>query len=598
MENSLQTLPGDQVETAEAVLPVLELQGLTVQVATPEGGKTVLDNMSFSLMPNEVLCLAGESGSGKSMTAMAIMGLLPKPAARITQGQILMDGADLAQFTESDYRRYRASRVAMIFQEPMTSLNPVMTIGEQLTEVIVEHGQASKAQAKSLALQLLKDVRMTSPEQRLKQYPHELSGGMRQRVVIAIALACKPDVLIADEPTTALDVTVQAEILDLISSLQARHGTAVIMITHDMGVVAQVADRVIVMRHGQMLETATVKDLFKSPSAAYTRELLDAVPRLGSVAPVAEGPIDQAAPATVIEVEELVVRFPVYGGLFNRVVQNVHAVEKISFTIGEGETLALVGESGSGKSTIGKALLALVPFSGTVRVNGRSTRGLSRASMLEIRRDVQMIFQDPYASLDPRMSVGDQVAEPMIVHKTYNGAALTNRVDWLFDRVGLPRESQQRHPHEFSGGQRQRICIARALALNPRLIVADECVSALDVSVQAQVIELLKELQKEEGISFLFISHDMAVVEQVSDRIAVLYAGQIVEMGRTEQVLGDARHSYTQRLLSAVPVPDPCFVRQPFLRSEEPVASVLRAVGDIPQSVNLVNKGKGHWVAT
>lgn len=597
MENSAQKRSDVLGGGAPAVLPVLELQGLTVQVATPEGGKTVLDNMSFSLMPNEVLCLAGESGSGKSMTAMAIMGLLPKPAARITQGQILMNGVDLAQFTEGQYRRYRASKVAMIFQEPMTSLNPVMTIGEQLTEVIVEHGQASKAQAKALALQLLQDVRMTSPEQRLKQYPHELSGGMRQRVVIAIALACKPDVLIADEPTTALDVTVQAEILDLISSLQARHGTAVIMITHDMGVVAQVADRVIVMRHGRMLETAKVKDLFRSPSAEYTRELLDAVPRLGSYSPVDDVSINRSTPATVIDVEDLSVRFPVYGGLFNRVVQNVHAVEKVSFSIAEGETLALVGESGSGKSTIGKALLALVPFSGSVRVNGQSTQGLSRASMLEIRRDVQMIFQDPYASLDPRMRVGDQVAEPMIVHNTYSGAALANRVDWLFDRVGLPRDSQRRHPHEFSGGQRQRVCIARALALNPRLIVADECVSALDVSVQAQVIELLKELQKEEGISFLFISHDMAVVEQVSDRIAVLYAGQIVEMGKTAQVLGNARHSYTQRLLSAVPVPDPSYFRMPFVRSEESVASVLRAVGDFPQAVNLTDKGEGHWVA-
>lgn len=585
-------------EKSVVMPPVLQVQELTVQVATAEGGKTVLDSMSFSLMPNEVLCLAGESGSGKSMTAMAIMGLLPKPVARITQGRILMDGVDLVSLSESEYRRYRASRVAMIFQEPMTSLNPVMTIGEQLAEVVVEHEQASPSKAKLIALQLLKDVRMSSPEQRLKQYPHELSGGMRQRVVIAMSLACKPDVLIADEPTTALDVTVQAEILDLISSLQSSTGAAVIMITHDMGVVAQLADRVIVMRHGRMLETATVQDLFASPSTDYTRELLDAVPRLGSVVHRDVHTSDKKATATVVEIDSLCVRFPVYGGLFNRVVQNIHAVENVSFSIGAGETLALVGESGSGKSTIGKALLALVPYTGTVRVNGRSMRGVSRASLKDLRRQVQMIFQDPYASLDPRMTVGDQVAEPMIIHNSLSGIDLQKRVDWLFDRVGLPKDAQQRHPHEFSGGQRQRVCIARALALNPRLIVADECVSALDVSVQAQVIDLLKELQAEEGVSFLFISHDMAVVEQVSDRVAVLYAGQIVELGKTEHVLGNAQHSYTRRLLSAVPVPDPTHPRTPLVRSEESVARVLREVGDIPQAVDLLSCGAGHWVAS
>ncbi len=586
----------DMTDAAKSPVPLLEVRDLTIQVATASGGKTVLDGISFSLMPNEVLCLAGESGSGKSLTAMAIMGLLPKPAARITAGQILLAGRDLVDLSETEYRKLRATRVAMIFQEPMTSLNPVMTIGEQITEVLVAHQDISAAEASKAALELLTEVRMSSPERRLKQYPHELSGGMRQRVVIAIALACQPDVLIADEPTTALDVTVQAEILDLIAKLQERAGTAVIMITHDMGVVAEIADRVIVMRAGKQMETSPVRQLFANPSTQYTRELLAAVPRLGSVAASLEAH-ELANTATVVEVNDLSVRFPVRGGLLNRVQQNVHAVEKVSFSINAGETLALVGESGSGKSTIGKALMSLLPFDGEIRINGRATRGLSRRSLQVVRRDVQMIFQDPYASLDPRMMVGDQVAEPLIVHGLASGTELSDRVAWLFKRVGLPLDAMRRHPHEFSGGQRQRVCIARALALNPKLIVADECVSALDVSVQAQVLELLRELQEDEGLSYLFISHDMAVVEQVSDRVAVLYAGQVVETGPASAVLGNPRHAYTQRLLSAVPIPDPEHQRVPFVRSTEDIVSVMHAVGTAPEQQLLQNHGRNHWSA-
>ncbi|MGQ7847613.1 ABC transporter ATP-binding protein [Granulosicoccus sp. 3-233] len=575
---------------------MLQVRGLTIQVATASGGKTVLDGIDFSLMPNEVLCLAGESGSGKSLTAMAIMGLLPKPAARITGGQILLAGKDLVDLPESEYRRIRATRVAMIFQEPMTSLNPVMTIGEQITEVLIAHQNITAAAASRAALELLKEVRMTAPERRLKQYPHELSGGMRQRVVIAIALACQPDVLIADEPTTALDVTVQAEILDLIAKLQKRAGTAVIMITHDMGVVAEIADRVIVMRAGKQVETSPVRQLFTNPSTEYTRELLAAVPRLGSV--TAATPVAQmASRATVVEVNDLSVRFPVRGGLLNRVQQNVHAVEKVSFSIEAGETLSLVGESGSGKSTIGKALMSLLPFDGEIRIAGRATRGLNRRSLQSVRRDVQMIFQDPYASLDPRMTVDEQVAEPLLVHGLANGMELDDRVAWLFQRVGLPLDAMRRHPHEFSGGQRQRVCIARALALNPKVIVADECVSALDVSVQAQVLELLRELQDDEGLSYLFISHDMAVVEQVSDRVAVLYAGQVVETGPAAAVLGNPRHAYTQRLLSAVPIPDPEYQRTPFKRSTDELVSVMHAVGAAPRQQILLNHGDNHWSA-
>ncbi len=593
------TIDTEQINPAgsnDSPVPLLQVKDLTIQVATPDGGKTVLDGIGFSLMPNEVLCLAGESGSGKSLTAMAIMGLLPKPAARITAGQILLGGKDLVGLAEADFRKLRATRVAMIFQEPMTSLNPVMTIGEQITEVLRAHQDITASAAESAALELLKEVRMTSPERRLKQYPHELSGGMRQRVVIAIALACQPDVLIADEPTTALDVTVQAEILDLIAKLQERAGTAVIMITHDMGVVAEIADRVIVMRAGKQMETSTVRQLFASPSTDYTRALLAAVPRLGSVSASAAAPVRENK-ATVVEVNELSVRFPVRGGLLNRVQQNVHAVEKVSFSINAGETLALVGESGSGKSTIGKALMSLLPFEGEIRINGRATRGLSRRSLRGVRRDVQMIFQDPYASLDPRMTVGDQVAEPLLVHALASGQELTDRVEWLFKRVGLPADAMRRHPHEFSGGQRQRVCIARALALNPKLIVADECVSALDVSVQAQVLELLRELQEEEGLSYLFISHDMAVVEQVSDRVAVLYAGQVVETGPASAVLGKPRHAYTQRLLSAVPIPDPEHKRSPFVRSTQELVSVMHAVGTSPERQLLQNHGDDHWSA-
>lgn len=577
--------------------PILQVCDLTIQVATPSGGKTVLDSMSFSLMPNEVLCLAGESGSGKSMTALAIMGLLPQPGARITRGEILLGSTNLVGLSETAYRSLRASRVAMIFQEPMTSLNPVMTIGDQISEVLVAHGEASRWQASAQALKLLKEVRMSSPERRLKQYPHELSGGMRQRVVIAIALACQPDVLIADEPTTALDVTVQAEILDLISKLQERAGTAVLLITHDMGVVAEVADRVVVMRDGRQVETAPVEQLFTNPASHYTRELLSAVPRLGSA--TNRKPMTQlvASSTAVVEARDLSVQFPVRGGLLNRVQQNVHAVERVSFSIDAGETLALVGESGSGKSTIGRALLSLVPFQGDVSINGRSTAGLSRELLRAVRRDVQMIFQDPYASLDPRMSVGEQVAEPLVVHKIATGVELADRVAWLFERVGLPLDSQSRHPHEFSGGQRQRICIARALALSPKVIVADECVSALDVSVQAQVLDLLSELQAEQGLSYLFISHDMAVVERVSDRVAVLFAGQIVETGPTNLVLSNPRHSYTQGLLSAVPIPDPLYQRKPFVRMSEDMPSVMHVVGKRPSQLTLQDYGDGHWVA-
>jgi peptide/nickel transport system ATP-binding protein len=577
----------------DSVRPVLSVRDLTVQVATGDGGKTVLDHLSFDLHPGETLALAGESGSGKSMTALAIMGLLPRPMARITDGSIRLGDTDLAGLSDRRYRKVRARRISMIFQEPMTSLNPLMTIERQLCEVLLEHGMCTRGEAPERALKLLRDLRLTDPERRLKQYPHELSGGMRQRAMIAIALACEPEILIADEPTTALDVTVQAEILDLIRLMQKEHGTAVLMITHDMGVVAEMADRVIIMRAGKPEETAPVGDIFSAPQSAYARQLLAAVPRLGH----APDRSVKASAQRLVEVDDLSVRFDVTGGIFNRTVARLHAVEGVSFRIRAGETLALVGESGSGKSTIGKALLDLVPWDGSVRIDGQQTRGLSRQSMRPVLRDIQMVFQDPGASLDSRMTVGEQVVEPLQVHGLASGSELSDRAEFLFRRVGLSADMLSRYPHEFSGGQRQRVCIARALSLSPKVIVADESVSALDVSVQAQVLDLLQELQDEDGLAYLFISHDMAVIDQVADRIMVLRLGQVMEEGPREAVLHDPQHHYTRRLLSAVPVPDPSRQR-PMLPPVPDGPSPVLALGESVRRVRLETVSGSHRVAT
>ncbi|ARE41226.1 Dipeptide transport ATP-binding protein DppD [Rhodovulum sp. P5] len=573
--------------------PVLTVDGLTIEVATPDGARPVVEDLGFTLHRGETLCLAGESGSGKSMTALAIMGLLPR-MARIATGSIrLADGTELAGRSDARMRDIRANRVSMIFQEPMTSLNPVMTIGRQITEVLLEHRACAASEAAARALELLRDVQITDAERRLKQYPHELSGGMRQRVMIAIALACKPEILIADEPTTALDVTVQAEVLELIRALQREHGTTVLMITHDMGVVAEMASRVVVMRNGRQEEAAPVRRLFAAPQTAYARQLLDAVPRLGQ-APARPSPDRRR---DVVEVTDLTVRFPMRGGVLNRVKAQVHAVEGVSLRISPGETLALVGESGCGKSTIGKALLGLVPWQGHIRVDGQHMAGLSPQGLKPIRRNIQMVFQDPGASLDARMTVGRQVAEPLVIHGLAAGSALQDRVEMLFRRVGLTPEQMARYPHEFSGGQRQRICIARALALEPRIIVADESVSALDVSVQAQVLDLLRELQEERGLAYLFISHDMAVIDQVADRVAVMNLGQIVETGTRDQVLRAPAHSYTRRLLSAVPVPDPEHRRSAVLPRAGEAGSPVRPLGQEPPRLQMVEIAPGHWAA-
>ena len=608
----------------------MSVANLTVVVRGEDGARDVVSDLSFSLRKGETLCIAGESGSGKSMTSLALMGLLPQPQAHISAGSIRLGETELAGLRESRMRTIRGNRIAMIFQEPMTSLNPVLSIGRQLIEAIEAHTELSRADARRRAIEALKAVRIPDAEGRLKQFPHELSGGMRQRVMIAMALALRPDVLIADEPTTALDVTVQGEVLELLRDLQKAQGTAIILITHDMGVVAEMADRVIIMRNGRMVEEGAAADIFARPRADYTRELLAAVPRMGIMpqdlpppltpplkgvgsANVAEPPSllrggvrgggQQSAEApsnltpAVAEVRDLTVRFDRNGGFLGRVVGRVHAVENVSFAIAPNETLSLVGESGCGKSTTAKAIAGLVRYTGSVAVNGKDLATVSASERRAVRRDVQMIFQDPYASLDPRMRVGDLVAEPLVIHGIGNRDERRAQVAGLFDRVGLSADQMDRYPHEFSGGQRQRICIARALALKPKLIIADESVSALDVSVQARVLKLLKELQSEFGVSYLFISHDMAVVENISDRIAVMYLGQIVEMGSRAQVFGSPRHAYTKRLIEAVPTPDPAQRRRNFARMVSEIPSPYRAVGDAPTPLVLTDVGQGHLVA-
>ena len=582
------------VQSSGAVMApeVLRVQGLTVSVRSEAGDSPLVQDLSFSLRRGETLAIAGESGSGKSITSLAIMGLLPPPAVRVTGGSVHLGATELTSLPEAQMRSLRGARIAMIFQEPMTSLNPVLTVGAQLTEAIRAHTSASRAEARVQALAALQAVRLSQPERRLQQYPHELSGGMRQRVMIAMALSLRPEVLIADEPTTALDVTVQREVLDLLRDLQRDLGTAIILITHDMGVVAEMADRVIVMKSGRAVEEATTAQIFSAPREVYTQDLLAAVPRMG-----AGKPRDAVGSDVIATLRDVVVRFPLKGGMLGRTTAQVHAVEQVSFDIRRGETFALVGESGCGKSTIAKAMVGLVPHLGRIEIGSQALEGLDRAGTKALRRRVQMVFQDPMAALDPRMTVGNLIAEPLLIHGIGSPAEQRAQAADLMARVGLTAEQLDRYPHEFSGGQRQRICIARALALQPDLIIADESVSALDVSVQARVLDLLQALQREFGIAFLFISHDMAVVENISDRVAVMYLGQIVEMGSRAQVFGNPQHAYTRRLIEAVPVPDPGFVRRPAPRLAGEVPSPVHALGQGPARVQLRDIGAGHLVA-
>ena len=543
--------------------PLLEVEELDVDARTPAGLRRVLEGISFTLAAGETLCLAGESGSGKSVTSLALMQLLPKASLRIVSGSVRLQGRELTSLSSRAMRDVRGGEIAMIFQEPMTSLNPVLAVGTQLVEAIREHQGIDAASARARARDMLDAVHITEPGRRLDQYPHELSGGMRQRVMIAMALSCRPKVLIADEPTTALDVTVQAQILRLMRELKAEFGASIILITHDMGVVAEMADRVLIMQSGRIVEQGAVEEIFFRPRETYTRELLAAVPRLGAYAKtpgpprVASAPERPPTPEPVLTVRNLSVEYGRGVALFGRARPGHVAVADVSFELRAGETLGLVGESGSGKSTTGRAVLGLVPFKGEVVIAGTPIQGLGPQQMRPVRRRAQMIFQDPYASLDPRMSVGAAIAEPLAIHGIGRRDERRERIADLLRRVGLSPDVASRFPHEFSGGQRQRICIARALALEPNLIVADESVAALDVSVRARVLDLMLELQQTMGLAYLFISHDMAVIERMSHHVAVLRGGRIVESGTRREVFEQPTDAYTRDLMAAVPVPDP-----------------------------------------
>ena len=597
--------------------PIASIRNLRVEFQTKDGPVVGVEDVSFEIAAGETVCVVGESGSGKSVSSLSLMRLVEFGGGEIAGGQLIFDRkeggeTDLAKSDQSLMRHVRGNEIGMIFQEPMTALNPVFTVGRQLTEGLRVHKNMSKSQAEARALELLKQVRIPEPERRLKQYPHELSGGMRQRVVIAMALACEPRLLIADEPTTALDVTIQAEILALIDRLKRETGTAVMFITHDMAVVAQMADRVVVMFRGNKVEEGPVEEIFANPQHDYTKALLAAVPKLGEMKgkalpePMRLLGVEQKNTAPIegqseplLKVRNLTTRFDVKGGLLRRTVAQVHAVEDVSFDVNKGQTLSLVGESGCGKSTAGRSILRLVePLSGEINLDGTDVMALGQEALRNARQDMQMIFQDPFASLNPQMQLMDQVAEPLLNYGKRSKSEIRDRVEMLFDRVHLPKSFLRRYPHELSGGQRQRVAIARALALNPKLIIADEAVSALDVSVQAQVLNLMMELQADLGLSFLFISHDMAVVERVSHRVGVMYLGRIVEIGSRAQVFENPQHPYTQALLKAVPIADPTNRKSERDLNFKPIPSPIHKVGHEPEPSRYDEVQQGHLVLT
>lgn len=595
---------------------VLRVKNLTTSFKVDDEWKTVVRGLSFEVKAGETVAIVGESGSGKSVTSLSLMRLLDPLVSRI-EGEVELNGKAILSLSEHEMRHVRGNDVAMIFQEPMTSLNPVFTIGRQISEVLIRHKGMTKGQARDETIRLLEKVRIPNAAGRFDEYPHQFSGGMRQRVMIAMALASKPKLLIADEPTTALDVTIQGQILDLIKTLQEEEGMAVLFITHDMGVVAEIADRTIVMFRGDQVETGDTADIFHRGQHPYTRALLAAVPKLGSMdghgrplrfpkVDMQTGEVGESVEAAdtveggltpVLSVKNLVTRFAIRSGLFGRVTGAVHAVENISFDLFQGETLSLVGESGCGKSTTGRSITRLVePESGEVSLDGYDVLKLGPTDLRSLRRSVQMIFQDPFSSLNPRMTVGSAVAEPMIKHRIASPSDARRKAADLLERVGLSSTMMDRYPHEFSGGQRQRVAIARALALNPKVIVADESVSALDVSIKAQVCNLLMDLQEQFKIAFLFISHDMAVVERVSHRVAVMYLGEIVEIGPRTQIFANPQHAYTKKLMAAVPVPDPA--RRGIRRNAgiEELKSPVRNVGYVAPKREYREVSPGHLV--
>lgn len=599
-----------------AASPVLSVSNLVTAFEADGAWRPVVKGISFEVGQGETVAIVGESGSGKSVTSLSIMRLLDPARSRIS-GEVHLGNRNLLALSEREMRRVRGRDVAMIFQEPMTSLNPVFTIGRQISEALTCHGGIDRATARSETLRLLDKVRIPNAAARYDDYPHQFSGGMRQRAMIAMALASRPKLLIADEPTTALDVTIQAQILDLVKTLQAEEGTSVLFITHDMGVVAEIADRTLVMYRGEVVEQGTTADIFHRGKHPYTRALLSAVPHLGSmdgkteplpfpVVDMATGEKREPQPMAnhpkaiepVLRVKNLTTRYQIRGGVFGRTIGAVHAVENVSFDLFPRETLALVGESGCGKSSIGRTIMRLTnAHGGSISLDGKDLLSLPAEELRRARRDVQMIFQDPFASLNPRMSIGNAIAEPIVQHKLAGKTEAREKAASLLERVGLSADMMKRYPHEFSGGQRQRICIARALALDPKVIVADESVSALDVSIKAQVCNLLLDLQDSLGLSYLFISHDMAVVERVSHRVAVMYLGEIVEIGPRADVFGNPQHPYTRKLMAAVPVLDP--ERRHIKRSlnADELKSPVRPLGFVPPERNYREVSPGHFIA-
>ena len=595
--------------------PILDVNSLKVNFQTKTGKVTGVKDLSFSIFPGETVCLVGESGSGKSVSSLSIMRLVEFGGGKIDTGSIMFSSnskaeKDLIDFNQKDMRGIRGNEIGMVFQEPMTALNPVFTVKRQLTEGLRIHKKMGKKEAQLEALNLLKSVRIPEPERRLNQYPHELSGGMRQRIVIAMALACKPRILIADEPTTALDVTIQAEILTLLNRLKQETGTSILFITHDMAVVAQIADRVVVMYNGEKVEEGTVNQIFNKPVKDYTKKLISSVPKLGAMIgkkypePLELSSNDKLKTKRIVgtkkpllEVKNLVTRYPVMGGMFRKKIANLHAVEDVSFTINKGQTFSLVGESGCGKTTIARTILRLEEsVSGEVWIEGVDVLKQNKKELLKQRLNMQMVFQDPYGSLNPVMKLFDQVAEPLINYKINQGTELNKIISELFDKVKLPRAFLNRYPHELSGGQRQRVAIARALALNPKLLILDEAVSALDVSVQASVINLLLDLQHELGLSYLFVSHDMAVVERVSHYVGVMYLGRMVEIGDRQTIFSNPTHPYTKALMKAVPIADP---KKRFRGDDinfKAISSPIRSLDFVPDASSYKKIKKDHYV--
>jgi len=561
--------------------PILDVRDLSVTFETQDARVEAVKSLSFSLAPGECLGLVGESGSGKSQTVLAAMGLTA--ANGKVEGSILFDGVEMNGLNAKQLNAIRGDRVAMIFQDPLTSLTPHMTVGAQMAEVLAQHKNLKGRAAEQRIVEWLERVRIPEARRRLHQFPHELSGGMRQRVMIAAAMLCEPQVLLADEPTTALDVTVQAQVLDLMDELKRETGAGLVLITHDMGVIARMADRVVVMRHGEAVERGSVDQVFAAPAHAYTRMLLDAMPRMdrtdrGGRPAIAAPPSADVKP--ILEVDDLHVTFPVHvpGGLFGKRVP-LRAVDGVSFSLRPGETMGVVGESGCGKSTLARGVLRLLdPSAGSVAWLGRDIAKSSRKDIQPLRQELQIVFQDPLASLDPRTTIGQSIAEPLTVFRPEVDAkgreALARD---MMERMGLDPGLVNRYPHELSGGQNQRVGIARAMILKPKLVVCDEAVSALDVSVQAQILDLLIDLQKEFGLAMMFISHDLSVVREICHRVMVLYLGRVVEMAPREVLFATPRHPYTRALLSAVPSPDP---------AKERARERVKLVGDLPSPLD------------